>query len=91
MNAACPREPSAGSTDGRHHVHVGDAAVGGVRLLAVEDPLVGGLVVDRAGAHRADVGAGLGLGGAEGRHLRLVDVAEALRHPLDHLVGRAVP
>ena len=70
-NAACPREPSAGSTEAVTTCTVGDAAVGGVRLLAVEDPLVGGLVVDGPGAHRADVRAGLRLGGAERGDLRL--------------------
>ena len=58
-NAACPREPELGVDDGRDDVDVGDAAVGGVRLLAADHPLVGGLVVAGAGAHGADVGAGL--------------------------------
>ncbi len=34
-------------------------------LVPCEHPLVGGLVVHGPGAHRADVGAGVGLGGAE--------------------------
>ena len=36
-----------------------------------------------------DVGAGVGLGGAEGGDLDVVGGAEALRHPLDQLLGRA--
>ena len=55
-------------------VDVGDAAVGRPRLLAVEDPLVLGLVVDRAGAQRRDVGAGVGLGDAERGDRGLVGV-----------------
>ncbi len=42
-----------GIDGGDHDVDVGDAAVGDPRLGAVEDPLVGGLVVDRPGAQRA--------------------------------------
>ena len=72
-----------------HHVHVRDAAVGRPRLLAVEDPLVLRLVVDRAGAQRGDVGAGVGLGDAERADLRVLRRAEALRDPLAHLLGRA--
>ena len=57
--------------DRRHDdVHVGDAAVGGPRLGAVEDPLVGGLVVARAGDDRRDVGARAGLRRAERGELR---------------------
>ena len=89
-NAAWPREPRSGSTDGRDDVHVRDAAVGGVRLLPVEHPLVGRLVVAGAGAHRGDVGTGLRLGRAERGDLRVGGVAEALRHPLEELLGRAV-
>ena len=52
--------------DGGHdHVDVGDAAVGGPRLGAVEDPLVLGLVVGGPGLQRRHVGAGVGLGHAE--------------------------
>ena len=51
-NAACPREPELGVDGGGDDVHVGDPAVGRVRLLPVEHPLVGGLVVAGAGAHR---------------------------------------
>ncbi len=72
-----------------HHVHVGDAAVGRVRLLSIEDPLVGGLVVAGPGPHGADVGAGLRLGRAERGDLRVGGVAEALWHPLDQLLRRA--
>ena len=72
------------------HVDVGDAAVGGPGLGAVDDPLVGGLVVDRAGAHGTDVGAGVGLGGAEGGDLQVAGLAEHLRRPLGELLGGAV-
>ena len=65
-----------GVDDRGDDVHVGDAAVGGPGLGAVEDPLVVRLVVRRAGAHRADVAAGVGLGGAERREL---EVARACR------------
>ena len=63
---------SSGSTEAMTTCTFGDAAVGGVRLLAVEHPLVGRLVVAGAGAQRRDVGAGLGLGGAEGADLGVV-------------------
>ena len=63
---------------GDDDVDVGDAAVGGPGLLAVDDPLVGGLVVLGVGADRRDVGAGVGLGRAEGGDLRIVGGAEAL-------------
>ena len=53
-------------------VPVGDAAVRGPGLGAVEHPLVVGLVVDRASLHRADVATGVGLGGAERTELRVV-------------------
>ena len=69
---------------------LGDAAVGGPRLLAVDDPLVLGLVVLGGGADGGDVGAGVGLGRAECCDLRLVLGAEALRDPLAHLLGRAL-
>ena len=49
-----------------------------------------GLVVDGPGAQRADVGAGVGLGHAEGRQLAALGGAEALRQPLADLLGRAV-
>ena len=62
---AWPREPSSRSTDAIDDVDVGDAAVGRPRLLAVEHPLVLGLVVLGGGAKRRDVGAGVGLGDAE--------------------------
>ena len=45
-NAAWPREPSSRVDRRDDDVHVGDAAVGGPRLGAVEHPLVLGLVVD---------------------------------------------
>ena len=77
--------------DGRHHdVHVGDPAVGDPRLGAVQDPLVLGLVVDRPGAQRADVGTGVGLRHGERGQLDLVRGAEALRAPLGDLLGGAV-
>ena len=86
-NAAWPREPSSRSTRRDDHVHVGDAAVGRPRLLAVEDPLVLGLVVERAGAQRGDVGARVGLGDAERADLRVLRRAVALRDPLAHLLA----
>ena len=69
---------------------VGDAAVGDPGLGAVEDPLVGGFVVDGAGAQGADVGAGVGLGHAKAAELELLGGAEALRDPLADLLGGAV-
>src|SRR5439155_22690547 len=65
-------------------------AVGGPRLLPVEDLLVGGLVVARGGADGGDVRAGVGLRRAEGRYRRLVDTAEALRDPLADLLAGAL-
>ena len=50
-------------------VHVGDATIGGPGLGAVEDPLVVGFVVARAGEDGADVGARTGFRGAERRKL----------------------
>ena len=73
---------------GDDDVDVGDAAVGGPGLLAVDDPLVVGLVVLGGGADRRDVGAGVGLGGAEGGDLGVVGGAEALRDPLADLLAR---
>ena len=79
-----------GVDHGRHDVDVGDAAVGRPGLGAVDDPLVGGLVVHRASAHRPDVGAGVRLGGAEGTQPQVTRAAVHLRHPLrDLLVGAA--
>jgi hypothetical protein len=71
-------------------VHAGDTAVRGPCLLAVEDPLVGGLVVARHGADRRDIGPGVGLRGAEGGHRRLLDGPEALRQPLADLLAGAL-
>ena len=75
---------------GDDDVDVGDAAVRGPGLLAVQDPLVLGLVVLGGGADGRDVRAGVGLGGAERGDLRLLDRAVALRDPLAHLLGRAL-
>ena len=75
---------------GHDDVDVGDAAVGDPGLGAVQDPLVVRLVVDRAGAQRRDVAAGVGLGDPEGRELDVVGRPVALRHPLHLLFGRAV-
>ena len=74
---------------GDHHVDVGDPAVGRPGLLAVDHPLVLRLVVLGGGPVARDVRAGVRLGRAEGADLDVVLVAEALRHPLDHLLGRA--
>ena len=71
-------------------MHVGDAAVGDPSLGAVEHPLVLRLVVDRTAPQRAHVGARVGLAHAERGQLDLLGRAEALRHPLGHLLGRAV-
>ncbi len=73
-----------------HDVHVGDAAVGGPCLLAVENPLAGRLVELRRGAQRRDVRAGVGLGGAERRHLDVIRRAEAARDPLTDLLAGAL-
>ena len=75
---------------GDDDVHVGDAAVGDPGLGAVDDPLVLGLVVDGPGAEGGDVGAGVGLGDAEGGRLELLRGAEALGAPLHELFGGAV-
>ncbi len=84
-----PAGAELGVDGGDDHVHVGDPAVGGPGLLAVEDPLVGRLVVAGARPQRGHVGAGVGLGDAERADLRLVDGAVALRHPLAELLARA--
>src|SRR6266545_2131980 len=47
------------------------------------------LVAMSPGVPGGDVGTGLRLGGAERRHLGVGHVAEALRHPLEHLLRRA--
>ena len=86
--AGLPAGAQLGVDDGGDDVDVGEAAVGRPGLGAVEHPLVAGLVVARAGAHRADVAARVGLGGAERRDLEVAGLAEHLRHPLaDLLVG----
>ncbi len=74
---------------GDHDVDVRDPAVGRPGLLPVDDPLVLGLVVLGGGAVAGDVGAGVRLRRAERGDLDVVLGAEALRHPLDHLLGRA--
>ncbi len=56
-----------------------------------DHPLVGRLVVLGGGADRRDVGAGVGLRGAEGGDLGVVGVAEALRDPLAHLLRGPLP
>ena len=76
---------------GDDDVDVGDAAVGRPGLLAVDHPLVLGLVVLGGGADRGDVGAGVGLGGAEGAELDVVRRAEALGDPLPHLLRGSLP
>ena len=77
--------------DGGHDdVDVGDAAVGDPGLGAVEDPFVVGLVVDGAGADRADVAARVGFGDAEGAQLDVVGGAEHLRGPFQDLLLGAV-
>ena len=68
---------------------VRDPAVGRPGLLPVDDPLVLRLVVLGGGPVAGDVGAGVRLGGAERGDLDVVLGAEALRHPLDQLLGRA--
>ena len=88
--AGLPAGAQLGVDDGRDDVHVGDPAVGRPGLGAVEDPLVVGLVVRRPRAHRADVGAGVGLGGAERRELEVTRAAEHLRDPLHRLLVGAV-
>jgi hypothetical protein len=75
--------------DGRDDdVHGRDAAVGRPCLLAVEHPRIRGLVVARAGAQRAHIGARVRLGHAERADGRLLGRAVALRHPLHQLLVR---
>ncbi len=74
---------------GDHDVDVRDPTVGRPGLLPVDDPLVLALVVLGGGPVAGDVGAGVRLGGAERADLDVVLVAEALRHPLDQLLGGA--
>src|SRR5262249_61271573 len=61
---------------GGDHVDVGDAPVGGERLLSIEDPFLRGRVVAGPGADGGHIGTGLGLGRAEGGHLDLGRVTE---------------
>ena len=68
-------------------MHVGDAAVSDPGLGAIEHPLVFRFVVDRSGAQRGDVAAGVGLGDAKGGDLDVVGGPVTLGHPL-HLLGR---
>ena len=68
-------------------MHVGDAAVGGPRLGAVDHPFVGCLVVAGTGDDGRHVRPSAGFGRTERRELRLVDGAEHLRQPLAHLLG----
>ena len=58
-----PRGAAVGVGDGEDGVDVGLAAVGDPLLGAVDDVVVA--VLDRAGLHARDVGAGVGLGQAE--------------------------
>ena len=69
------------------HVQVREPAVGDPGLRAVEHPLVGRLVVDRARPQARDVRAGVGLGHAERRELEVPGRAEALRDPLHRCSG----
>ena len=75
---------------GHDDVRVGDATIGDPGLRAVEDPLVGGLVVDRAGLQRRDIRASVWLRDAESGELEVVRGAEALRDPLHRLLRGAV-
>ena len=74
---------------GDHDMNVRDPTVGRPGLLPVDDPLVLALVVLGGGPVAGDVGAGVRLGGAERGDLDVVLGAEALRHPLDHLLRGA--
>ena len=77
--------------DGRDDdVEIGDAAVRDPRLGAVEHPLVLGLVVHGGRPQIAHVASGVGLADGERAELDLLGRAEALRHPLAHLLGCAV-
>ena len=69
MNVACPRVPEFGIHRRDDDVHLGDSAVGGPGLDAVEHPLVGGLVVAGTGEDGADVGTRARLRRAERREL----------------------
>ena len=83
--------PELGVDGGDHHVDVGDAAVGDPRLGAVEHPLVLGLVVDGPGAQRRTRRSRRRARDTQNAaSLIFVGRAEALRHPLADLLGRAV-
>src|SRR5258708_5330204 len=87
---ACLTAAAERRIDGRDdHVHVGDAAVGSPGLGPVQHPLVGRLRVDGPGPDRADITAGVGLGGAERAELDIARAAEHLRQPLPDLLRRA--
>ena len=79
-----------GVDGGDDHVHVGDAAVGGPGLLAVDDPLVGASRRTSRGSAAMDTSrARVGLGDAERGDLRVGLGAVALRDPLAELLARA--
>ena len=87
--AAWPREPSSRSTEA---ITTWTLAIPPLVAQAFW-PLITHsslrLVVLGGGAVARDVRAGVRLRRAEGPDLDVVLVAEALRHPLDHLLGRA--
>jgi hypothetical protein len=67
------------------HVHVGDPAVADPHLVAVNYPVA--TVALSRGPQIADVAAALGLGDRQRRELEVTRRAEALRRPLQHLLG----
>ncbi len=71
------------------HVDVGDAAVADPHLVAVDDPVCvrAGAVPAGRGAQVADVAATLGLGDRQRGELEVARGSEALRSPLQHLLG----
>ena len=67
------------------HVYVGDAAVADPHLVAVEYPVTA--VALGRGPQIADIAAAFGLGDRQRRELEVTRRAEALRRPLQHLLG----
>src|SRR6202012_6166892 len=72
--------------NGVDHVNVGDAAVADPHFVAVDYPVAA--VAFGRSPQIADVAAAFGLGDRQRRELEVTRRAEALRRPLQHLLGR---